>query len=795
MFTPTELVRSATWNRLLFTTYALSLSFFEAVILDQILRSQSGEATVLADVDGIRAALSEYGARVVGREYQLEPVKVSTGYFHPKLMTLLGKNDAHLVIGSGNLTFGGWGVNLECAEHLHFSFAADTFVDTADFLTSLCSSERVVSGLTQQTRTECEEVSEQLRSYAKAGRQLGRVHVLHNLSESLASQIARLAEDLGGATTLTAISPFHDGVGLDLLCRRLGLDHANVYVHPGGFLRGLKAANWPADTQIEILPVIGTTLGGDLDEEEPRALHGKAFEVICRRGRLVISGSANATRAALEGPGNVELVVARVYAGKSSGWRLSPSEQPPHLPADGDDSTDNTPDGILRASLEGDFVEGTVLTPFAPGEVKAELETVSFPVALGSTKLDSARMFRLRASGIEKHLWSGMGCVLKLSNSSETARGFVALPGFASVIRHGLKISRHIASVLSGTETPADVVAMMTWFYENPELLSESPSTGGSAQSKENGQEEQQEISVAELIASSDQEGRGFPTANADPDAGWKRFMQGLFATFQKPRGPLVSDNRPDTGMENDDASSEDPSSDDDNEHQEQLQTALTSFDRLLWIMLDSPRGNAEPGMVYQLTQYVCDRLEPDNQIVGEYLNKLIAFFLRATLNSAARQHAVEAILIWAAQLPQLTSDPLYSAKYARRKLLAIEARTCGVEPSVDPLSGFARILVPGFDFGKLWAQIGSVATIQEEIRKYQVTAPAQRERSSFSYLGQYDELFEPPHRGRDRFRILAQYSEVCPICCLSLPSVDAMNLREHGITRHSSHLLLCEEY
>jgi len=235
--------------------------------------------------------------------------------------------------------------------------------------------------------------------------------------------------------------------------------------------------------------------------------------------------------------------------------------------------------------------------------------------------------------------------------------------------------------------------------------------------------------------------------------------------------------------------------SDDEGEHQEQIQKALASFDKLLSLMLDSPRGKADPSMVYQLTEYVCDRLEPDNQIVSEYLSRLIAFFMQTTLYSSARQQAADAILIWAAQLSASPSDSDYAAKYARRRLLAVEARTSGTEPAIDPLSGFSRILAPGCDFGKLWSDIGSVVTIQEEIRQYQRTPMAERNRSSFSYLGQYSELFEPLSNGRSHYRILAQYSDVCPICSLSLPTADAMKLREHGIVRHLSHLLLCEEY
>jgi hypothetical protein len=56
---------------------------------------------------------------MVGREYELIPVHNNQGVFHPKVSAFVGTDNAHVLIGSGNLTFGGWGGNLEVAEHFH----------------------------------------------------------------------------------------------------------------------------------------------------------------------------------------------------------------------------------------------------------------------------------------------------------------------------------------------------------------------------------------------------------------------------------------------------------------------------------------------------------------------------------------------------------------------------------------------------------------------------------------------------------------------------------------------------
>ena len=103
-----DLISARPWRKAVFTTYSLSLAFFEAVVLDAMVRGGGREAIILSDVAGVRAALMEQGARRVGRDYQVEPVKAEFGVFHPKLSLLLHDDDCHLLVGSGNLTFGGW---------------------------------------------------------------------------------------------------------------------------------------------------------------------------------------------------------------------------------------------------------------------------------------------------------------------------------------------------------------------------------------------------------------------------------------------------------------------------------------------------------------------------------------------------------------------------------------------------------------------------------------------------------------------------------------------------------------
>jgi hypothetical protein len=239
---PLELVSAHPWRRVVFTTYALSLSFFEAVILDAVVRGGGRESLILADVEGVRACLSEQGAHRVGKDYDVEPVSVSGGVFHPKISVFAAGEECHLLVGSGNLTFGGWGGNCEVLEHLHPSFAADAVEDAGSFFELMAITDRIRYAASDQ----CVSVASALRKSARGKPRNGNIRLFHSLYSSLAEQIAQVVADFGGGTCLVAAAPFwDDGAAIERFCAAIGLDHLFVHAHPVGCVEGLAGSNWP----------------------------------------------------------------------------------------------------------------------------------------------------------------------------------------------------------------------------------------------------------------------------------------------------------------------------------------------------------------------------------------------------------------------------------------------------------------------------------------------------------------------------------------------------------------------
>jgi hypothetical protein len=56
---PFEIIESGSWSEALFLTYALSLSFFESVLLPPLRRAGCSKITIYADRRGYRASLVE----------------------------------------------------------------------------------------------------------------------------------------------------------------------------------------------------------------------------------------------------------------------------------------------------------------------------------------------------------------------------------------------------------------------------------------------------------------------------------------------------------------------------------------------------------------------------------------------------------------------------------------------------------------------------------------------------------------------------------------------------------------
>ncbi len=768
-FSSLELIRSHEWTRSFFTTYALSLSFFEAVVLDALVRQGVEQTLIMADVTGVAAALSEEGVRSAGRAYQVEPVAVSQGSFHPKLVVLTSPTEAHLIISSGNLTFGGWGSNLECVEHIHAGVSAAALNDAAEFLELLASADTV----RQNAEGQCKELAGVLRKFASKGAQTRRVRILHNLAQPIFDQLAEMAADLGGAEHLTIVSPFYDGgSAVNKLCSQLGLDRVQVHAHHAGIVAGSFGSNWPKTVGVAVEAVEVESLSHEL-----RPLHAKIFEVLCQNGRIVLSGSANSTMAALDHKRNVELCVARIYHDRSSAWLRSPSSPPVQVGPLSNTSDVDQAVGVLRAVFVAGLLQGDVLTKFSPGVAKAGIQTGLKPVPLGETHVSTGQHFELVVPGIELEFWKTQRLILRLESiSGQIAQGFVAFPAFGYIAHRAGAMRSRFFALLTSTDTPEDVAAIISYFLDNPaERHPEHVGSGGKMPALEIRDET---VMVSDLISPGP---AALPetSAQGNGDSGdvWRRFLQDIFACFLESRGPIGIDKaRLDRPDEIDDESADAADTPPDNSG-----WPIHLLERLIDVMLAAPTS-AGCSRAFWMTHYVCDRIAPDADRIKQCLDSLILGFTTTRPSGRDLDAVSGAVLVLACASPDDVSSTPISI---RRRLRRLGFDLSQSAPDLSFIPGFVRVLAPDIDVPALWVKVQSVTTIQEEITAFRIAGKPVPLDERFPRLRETPELKNVSERWRGRLFVIPQLTDVCPSCHVSIPTAEESRLRESGVVVH----------
>jgi hypothetical protein len=703
LLAPLDIIAAHPWKRALFTTYALGASFTEAVVVEALLRRGVEHITILSDAAGMRMALREEGAVRIGREYSLEPVTVRNGCFHPKIGVLWSEDRSHVLVGSGNLTFGGWSSNLECLDHLHTAGCARALSGVADFLLDLATTPRCLHA----AESACEDFAERLHAAAQEATEDGRVTLVHSLSASISSQLVEGAAELGGAERLIVAAPFWSDVAIDRLASALGLGEYFAHYQDAVVL-GPTGTDWPRSS-----PIARPVRIHELSENEggapsipPRPLHAKLFEIACKNGRLVLSGSANATAAALESDadsvsGNIEVGILRRFPVPNKGWTLSPVLKPKARtthPEEQEDKNDNF--ALLSAQLAAGVLKVTILARWDDISVSAELRQPHSSHDLGRVQVRHS-CFEVEL-GDDADLLSLSGrMVLRLvSDNGAIAEGFVVEPGVDAIRKRAGKALLPMLAALKQLHTPEDVLALLVFYRENPDAFrtadpfSSRGRPGSSCRADPLVTVEQLRTS---RLHASDGDGSSPNSATAD-QIEWQRLMQRLVAAMSRAKPPTESD--------------EDDQ--DTAERKRRERTAASAgklnmrFPGFFQEFAEGVEDEAAFLNLARITNFVC--VSADHPMTREFIEQLLRLAASVSLSRAGQQVAA-----WLTLYAALASTDALAVPTARARLLSL-----GLDPDDEldddySLPGMAEVVAPDSDSGALLTAIRSTRTIHEE--------------------------------------------------------------------------------
>ena len=438
-----DLLETRRWKRAVFTSFTLSLTYFESYMLPRLRARGCASIDIYVDALGYRDSLMEQRSRHAGRDYSLHPVVVRSGIFHPKLIHLWaeeGEGDL-LLVGSGNLTYAGHGGNLEVFEALRPEAHATAFSQAAEFFGELTTAEHVDMG---EAQAPLRALRRRMASLAEKHPAGSDVQFIHSLSEPAVPQLAR---HLAGRAfdEFVIMSPYHnpDAAPIARLVDATRPRRVLISLDP-------KARTSPFPFEL------AETWSCDVSACEPdvtkaRFSHAKWYEWRAADEAIAFTGSFNATTASLATRDNVECGVIRHLSTPSTHWREA-LRRP--FEAQSFPRSNSRVRLIAEATLTGNFLRGRVIG-FAPSQPRAWTFTIqngedappppqsvhlaadgSFEVVL-SAPVDAAR-----ENAIQIHMESG-----ELS-----ARGWVSLPDILKIAPQ----QRNLLSLLSRFEQGTD---------------------------------------------------------------------------------------------------------------------------------------------------------------------------------------------------------------------------------------------------------------------------------------------------------------------------------------------------
>jgi len=325
-------------------TFNIDFVFIESVLLRELKRCGHPTLTILADADEVTSSFESQGRWVsrVGRRYRVVPIRMEPGFrFHPKAVLLSGPEHCELLIGSGNLTFGGMRQNEEV--WLRFDSRND---ETAPISAFRHYADQCLARGRRDTaaKTELEEAFD--TATHKWTSKLDDPAGLLSRAGVGASMLDQMEREIGDLAIhrIVIASPYFDDAGqaLSEIASRWPTAEIEVLVQEGQ--SHLQAATWEGIRDPKTLTLITSAR----EDGASPFIHAKLYAFAGPSEAVVFAGSANCSRAALVIPGsqgNAELLaITRVEPGdldetvfssmtaqpESPALRDSPPEMEPH---------------------------------------------------------------------------------------------------------------------------------------------------------------------------------------------------------------------------------------------------------------------------------------------------------------------------------------------------------------------------------------------------------------------------------------------------------------------------------
>lgn len=811
---PTEIIGKGDWRQALFLTYSLSLSFFETRLLRHGGQRITGrDWHVVADLDGYQVSLGERLSNRVGVEYRLTPVAMERGVFHPKIAYLAGDTNDVLILGSGNLTFGGHGRNVECAEVIKASEHPRVFRELAAFFTA-------VDGRKDLMCPDRAWVAKFGHYAARAGDRVDGgqtdVRLFHSVEEPVGDQLALLASELGPVRSLRVLSPFFDPDAAGILEFAEFIEAEELII--GLLPEQEHRSGFPFGAMPRSRTKVRTAL---VDAEHPnRRLHAKWFELVLKDGRrVVMTGSVNATRKSLLTTDNIEAAIVRIEpegTASALGWKkcATPTAyQRMEFQAAGLGHR-----VVLQARLEPDYTLTGQLLAQSPvsGNWEAHLHLRDGSQLYLQVDVFADGTFRHSHGTESLAIQDVRGARLEMCRGGLRAECWVMTEMLLAAVQRGLPAC--VFTMVSGEHSIQDEVDLLNYLMQSAQqhvAVLALPRTGGASESADRTTDTEidtdQPIPIESWTSDPEDEEQGNTVQSDRSSTSVARAVQTLLRTVRRrlfdgmieAKANATKSGRPSSGQEVEDVEDGELTKE---EMQSEFDETLAEFENFMeQTARELPEGPARAAALtvwFEVQLPLLVRRHPESEDGRNFAQRwmsLASGLAKSDQNRALRRHVVGTHLALSIGCP-----PIQFVRH--REQLQMFFNGTLPENSEELLGlaledpSFARALCPEVDqplLATALAALRQIPTMREQYeqidRALKLGRPVPVELpllESPAGITMQDEL----SRGQSvRLKPMKRGVTHCPACFLSLPHTAKAEAQTYGFTRcTASH---CQRY
>jgi HKD family nuclease len=362
-------------------THNIDFVFLQTVVLSAFRKCGQPTVTVFADADcAVESYTNQYPVLSdLGVRYRVVQVSAEPGFrFHPKAILLSGPDEATLLVGSGNLTYGGWRENAEI--WIQFNAKSDdiaNFFYFRDYLRLILDKIH----LADSVRSEVEEAFDpKSKNWISEGS--GELPGITGRFGNGPSLIEKIAEKLNfeSLEELHICSPYFDNRGnalREVITRFDAKNKTELYWHKDS---NLTEKAWMSNENIAKIRSVKFEHQNANGEFRSAFMHAKFYAFLQKDQVIVVAGSGNCSQGALTIPGkagNAELMAFQTMAldeyqeNYANEFILSSEEIQFHESVEIGDDTEQDGSPEIRV-MSARFDSGAILVGFIPVDTRVE---------------------------------------------------------------------------------------------------------------------------------------------------------------------------------------------------------------------------------------------------------------------------------------------------------------------------------------------------------------------------------------------------------------------------------------